>query len=201
MFTRDEFLDNHSAASRATAAVDGDNNIIYIWFPPNEVARIKLLRSHDYGVITGVSKQLPFPYAFFGASKVVFVNKLHLIGGNNHYVYDADAAAKWNCRSRNIFREAVVGHAMVKIKDKLLTFGGTQAFNVHRNTILHTLSNADAVNEYDIIRGHWTKSSLRICAFYGSACTPILNGKYILFICGDSNQLNSSSNIRIYSVE
>lgn len=98
----------------------------------------------------------------------------------------------------DIFEEDFIGHAMAKVNDKVLAFGGRLCAEWDMD-----YRYTDAVHEYDILGNEWKTLPLTIEALQGMGCTPILNGEYILVIGGDAvidGEGWSSGDIRIYSV-
>ena len=131
-----------------------------------------------------------------GATAIVINNELHVMGaeGNRHMKYDINTkSAQWlhNFATLNVYGPR--GHRIVRIKDKILMFGGREpGFNI------------DGVHEYDINDNKWRtlqcKLPIPIDAF---GCTSILNGKFVI-LCGGStdDRYNEAKmdDIYIYSV-
>ena len=78
-------------------------------------------------------------------------------------------------------------HAIVRIKDKVLVFGG------------HVFSALDIIYEYDINDKKWSKLHHKLPkALSGCGCTSILNGQYVVLF-GGCNKGNKDD-IWIYCV-
>ena len=132
-----------------------------------------------------------------GAQGIMINNEFHVIGG-----YRNNKHLKWNETIRKFeklhdLRKAInwngIGrHSMVKIKHKLLVFGG---YDKHQHQYINN------IYEYDIKANKWSSMSIQLpTERCNMGCISVLNDQYILILGGDDFTHGPCDDIWIYSV-
>ena len=121
----------------------------------------------------------------FGSRGIIIKNQFHVINGfdssdnlnlSAHIMYNEET------KSANIlyvFDYQFGEHQIVKIKNKLLLFGGASEYTFF-----------DHIYEYDINENKW--EFLRVAMpvkLSGSGCVAVLNGQYVLFLRGRREEI------------
>ena len=133
-----------------------------------------------------------------GAQGIMINNEFHVIGG-----YKSNQHLKWNEKNKKfealhdlrkeINWNGIGHHCMVRIKHKILVFGGY-------NNYQHKYTNN--VYEYDMITNKWRLMSAELPTrgICNMGCIAVLHEQYILLLGGDDFTHQFCDEIWIYSV-
>ena len=197
-------LPQHHLTSCTASTIDHRQNIIYICNSHYVAYSTQSLLPRDRISIVKVSinsgEQNEDELANFNTvgtrpQSLMINNEFHIIGGsynNRHLKYNEET------KQLEVLHYFVDGdiwrHRLVRIKQKLLLFGGSN-WNDSKCT--------DAVHQYDISNNKWTKLNVKLpapsCDF---GCAPILNGRCVALFGGfNGHALMWMDDIWIYSID